>query len=221
MTSQGDINTSIDSYSIKNVKYNERTIDISYPSISGIQDTQKQTKINDLLKSEAFRELSDFSNDKSNSTEDIIISLNNNILHKSYNFLSVSYSGDVMIKGAAYPRSIFTTVNVDLNSGNRIRLSEVISINDDFINIVRNTLNSYIDKNPEWKIVYMDLLNHDDNYFLDLFNKADSESNSDCFSYFTNDSLGLSFATFHAAGDHFEVEIKYADLGDVPKTNIK
>jgi len=67
----------------------------------------------------------------------------------------------------------------------------------------------------------MDLLNHDDNYFLDLFNKADSESNSDCFSYFTNDSLGLSFATFHAAGDHFEVEIKYADLGDVPKTNIK
>ena len=44
-----------------------------------------------------------------------------------------------------------------------------------------------------------------------------TEKQSDVFSYFTSDSLGISVSVSHAIGDHAEFEIKYQDL----KGNIK
>ncbi|GLC81729.1 polysaccharide deacetylase family protein [Lacrimispora brassicae] len=209
---QSETDAHINAYPIENVNYKEQNINISYPSVSGMQDTEKQKKINDLLKSMAFQELADFSGNEKYNTEGISISLDNNISYQSDNYLSVNFTGDVILKEAAYPRSIFTTMNIDLNSGNRVRLSDVISIDNNFVNMVRKTLNSYIDKNSVWAIVYNDFLEHDDNYLLDLFREADSEFDDDCYSYFTNDGLGLSFATSHTAGDHFEIELKYEDI---------
>lgn len=43
------------------------------------------------------------------------------------------------------------------------------------------------------------------------------DNTSFLFSYFTNDSLGISIGVIHALGDHAEFEIKYEELKEVIK----
>ena len=43
------------------------------------------------------------------------------------------YSGYAYNKNAAYPRDIFTTINIDLQTGNRIRLKDIVNIDEGFV----------------------------------------------------------------------------------------
>jgi hypothetical protein len=45
------------------------------------------------------------------------------------------------------------------------------------------------------------------------------ENSSNSFSYFTNDSLGISIGVIHVLGDHAEFEIKYEDIKDNMKAD--
>jgi len=217
---ENERNDTKSAYNIISLTYTEKEVEILYPSISGLQDAEEQILINNLLKKEAFSELTDWLQSGENKIEDIGLSIEYKILFQSTNYLCVNYTGWVCINNSAYPRDIFTTLNINLYSGNRLQLSDVINIDYDFVNTVRETLNSYIDKYPEWEIVYKDKIGYDDDYFSTLFMQADSESGFDCFSYFTKDCLGISFDTSHAAGDHFEIEIQYEDIKDELKIDL-
>ncbi|WP_044505067.1 hypothetical protein, partial [Megasphaera massiliensis] len=50
-----------------------------------------------------------------------------------------------------------------------------------------------------------------------LFNESDVISDANelgVFTYFTKDSLGISFNVLHALGDHAEFEIAYSEFKD-------
>lgn len=201
-------------------EYVENDINISYPEILGLQDGEKDIIINEILKKEAFCELSDWEQSNDNSINGISLSIEYNILYQTNEFLCVNYIGYTYIDKAAYPRSIFTTVNIDLINKDRLQLKDIIDINDSFINILKSIIKQYIDKNPDFEIIYRDMLEHDDEYFRNLLTNADSTASSDCFSYFTPNSLGISFATSHVAGDHFEIEIPYEIIEEFILLNI-
>lgn len=188
---------------------------ISYPTISGLSDSSKQQKINNLLKTEAFTEFTDYSQDQGINIEDLTLTIEYEISLQNNNLLSVCYKGYVYLKGAAYPRSLFTTINIDINEGKRIKLGDLVNIDDDLVQKVKEGLYSYIDKDPDWAVVYRQELNND---LLDELVNADYELGADCNSYITNEYLVLSFLTQHVAGDHFEIEY---DLGSMKKYMTK
>ena len=192
------------------LKYVQGDITILYPEILGLKDEKTQVAVNDLLKNEAFRDLTDwlYSGEKQ---EDLKLSIEYEMAYQGKHFLSVKYTGLCNVNG--YARKIFSTVNIDLDSGKRLKLSDIVHVNYDFIEVIRDTLTRYAEKeNPDWAIVYNDKLDKDDKALLTLFTDADTEHNTDCFSYFTEDYLGIIFSTYRVAGDYFEIELRYENI---------
>lgn len=194
---------------ISDNSFAETDIEISFPQFSGFKNIALQNKVNALLKDEAFREY-----EKNN---DLSLSIKYEIVHQDDKTISVTYSGFAYNKQAAYPRDIFTTVNIDLESGNRIRLGDIVEVDNLFVEELRKTLSSYISENPDWEPVYSEKLDADNEYLLNLMLQADLETTSNCFSYYTSDYLGISFSTAHVAGDHFEIKMMFSDLEDYIK----
>ena len=71
----------------------------------------------------------------------------------------------------------------------------------------------FIDKDPDREVIYRRRL--EDGGFVRLFAKADQEISSDCYSYLTDNCLGISFATSFVLGNHFQIEIEYESIKDM------
>lgn len=179
-------------------------INVIYPQISGIKDDNLRSRINKLFEDEAFRSYMDKDN--------FSLHIKYEILYQSEKFISVKYIGFAYLKGAPYPRDIFSTINIDLKTGDKIQLKDIINLDHAFVGKIRETLYLYIQKDPDWEVLYLDQLNNSDEFLLKVLLKADKENSGDCFSYFTDDALGMSFAVSHVAGDHYEIEMKYSDI---------
>lgn len=189
--------------------------DIKYPQISGLSDTNRQKKINNTLKDEAIKVLK-YYEDPYGSVE---LSIDYKVVLKNTNILSIQYTGVGSVSNAAHPNSLFFTTNINIKTGERLRLKDIVNIDKNFANKFLN--GEFKALRPEQSEALKHLSNMD---VQDNFNEADSldnigtEKQSDVFSYFTNDSLGISISVGHALGDHAEFEIKYQDLKDNIKT---
>lgn len=189
--------------------FTEDGVEISFPQLSDLKDIELQNKMNIKLKEEAFREYQ--------NSIDFFMSKKYEIIYQDEHTISVIYSGYAYNKNAAYPRDTFTTINIDLQTGDRIQLKDIVKIDDGFVIKLRETLSSYIDKNPDWEPVYSERLKSSNEYLLNLLWEADSEKSGDCFSYLTKDYLGLIFSTSHVAGDHFEIKVNNSDIKEYIK----
>lgn len=202
-------------YKIIKLNYVDNYIKISYPQITGLSDTNKQKKINDLIKTEALKVLNYYNN----IGKEISLDIDYDIKWKGSNLLSIQYSGLGNIKGFAYPNNIFYTSNIDINNINKLGLTDVVNIDENFVEKFKK--GRYVPWDTGLKSA-IDLIKDDiDSYNLVReFKNADSmgeENTSFSFSYFTEDSLGISIGVAHAIGDHAEFEINYKDI----KENIK
>lgn len=203
---------------VKNV-FEEGDIKISFPSIIDLNDIEIEELVNEILRQEAFRELSSFS-DINNIEEKLSLIIDYEVLYQNENYLSIKFTGFSYLNNASYPRDIFATLNIDLKSGTRIQLKNIVNINNEFVDTIRDTLYEYIEKNPDWEVIYLDKLNYENDKFMKILNQADMELKMDCFSYITPEFLGISFATSHTAGDHFEIELKYEDIEGFLKVDL-
>jgi len=206
-------------YQISKTVYTNKNITINYPQITNLGDTTKQKSINEILKSEALKVLDYY---KDNTTE-LSLDINCTIKYNSENLLSVQYEGIGYAKGAAHPNNLFYTTNINLDKGTRLRLADIIKINENLVNKFKGgSYKSQLDdpdqslkaaaKESVQQLTTADLIKN--------FNNADSLDNigtvnqSDTFTYFTKDSLGISVPISVATGDHAEFEIKYQDIQD-------
>lgn len=188
--------------------------DITFPQISGLSDNDKQKKINSILEEEALKVLKYYENPY--GSVELIIDYK--VVLKKENILSIQYSGVGSVSNAAHPNNLFFTTNINLETGERIRLKDVVNIDEEFADKFLN---------GEFKALWpeqSETLQHYTNERIQKnFMEADSldnigtEKQSDVFSYFTQDSLGISIGVAHAIGDHAEFEINYMDIKD----NIK
>lgn len=204
----------IHSYNLISALYSINDIHIKYPQLINLGDKNKQSIINDLIKTEALKVLNYYKD----STNDLTLEIDYTIKKQDLNILSIIYSGIGYIKGAAHPNNLLYTTNIDINTGKKLRLKDIVNINKNltskFINGDFKPLNPYVDHT---------LSNFSNEELLktlesaDSLDNLDSKTHSDVFSYLTNDSLGISMNVSHAAGDHTEFEIKLTDI----KNNIK
>jgi hypothetical protein len=148
------------------------------------------------------------------------------ITWKGERLLSIQFIGYKNTPDAAYPSSFAYSENIDINTGDEVKLSDMVQAEGSFASLLM--------EKSDIKYLYFDQsrsLKNDESFrepqqsqsIKDYvfktevpvnFSKADSADNATISSYFTEDSLGLVFETIHAFGDHIEFEIKYKDIQD-------
>ncbi|WP_425448640.1 PdaC/SigV domain-containing protein [Dethiothermospora halolimnae] len=203
------VNEKKGSYYITNQEYRKNNIKINYPKITNLNDAKRQNTINTLLKDEALKIIDYYDTIEKKLT----LEINYTIKLKTNNLLSIAYSGLGYVKGAAYPNNHFYTTNIDINNGNRLRLKDIIEIDDELIKKIQKG-NFKAPKNR--RTIILNKL--DSKNTLKNFSKSDSLANitegrdNYIFTYLTPSSLGISINVIHALGDHIEFEIDYQHI---------
>ena len=134
------------------------------------------------------------------------------VKYKGTDLLSIQYLGLSAMKGAAYATNEFNTTNIDIEKEQLLILSDVVTVNDIFIEkFIEGKYITYgSDLNLESEGALNDALSYfDNNGLIESLKKQTAKY------YFTNDSLVVSIGVAHVMGDHLEMEIKYDDLNDL------
>ncbi|WP_163859226.1 PdaC/SigV domain-containing protein [Paenibacillus elgii] len=190
-------------YEIVTEVYNYKRIKIKYPQIINWDERDKQNKVNEIVKEEAYGGLNNFSQDELNEYS---LDLDYRITWKSNNLISIQYSGIGNSDGTAHPNHEFYTTNIDINKGIKVKLGDLINIDENFVKKFKEgKLQSTI---TEQRYILDEYTSQE---WVDRLTNSDSkESEISC--YLTEDSLGISVPVSHAVGDHAEFEIKYQDI---------
>ena len=188
-------------YEVTRETYTDRAITIHYPQISKMNDGEKQNRLNEIIKTEALSILQDY--DKV-SLEKLTVKLDFVIGRQDSELLSAQFTGSRFLKGTPYPTALFHSVNLDMQAGRKLRLQDIVQIDDKFVKFVlRNHLIAA-------EGVTHERLKLDITKLVKVFSQADSSVASEnperAFSYFTKDEMGISFSVIHALGDHVEYE---------------
>ena len=216
---QGDTNNA--GYELISQTYSEAGVQIDYPQIRDFSDQTKEAVINKLIKDEALKILQYYQSEEANFNLEIAF----NVTWQSKELLSVQYTGISYAEGAAYPNKLFYTTNINLMSGEKIKLADVVFIDRAFIDRFRDgeLVSGEEAVRDELKAAfqaYLSAMTADD--LIALFHKADFSGDSgetgfalaESYSYFAEDSLGISIGVPHGLGDYALYELKYSDIED-------
>jgi hypothetical protein len=185
--------------------YKNQEINVKFPEFTNLNPA-----VNNIIKEAALSGLTYY-----NPQEDLpylSLDIEYEIKLKDDKFVSIAFSGLSYYSGAAHPNNLFYTVNVDLNKQCRLKLTDVVGVNDSFIDklkqvakkqLVDYQLSAFEDYDKEMSsnlkqtlVIKMDT--------IDIYNNS--------YSYITKDKIGIVLETFHAYGDYMEIEISKADL---------
>ena len=197
-----------ESYQIKKTLYQSGNLTIQYPQLTDMTDKIKEQQMNELLKTEAIKFVTQYGDNDSSLSMEYQVTMN------TKDTLSVLYSGDY--NGGIYPTHLIFTTNIDLQSGEKLSLSDVASINEEFIDEFKQS--PYIDRdqpsspNKELEAAVIEYLNgFNQQELLEAFKQADQPSMKDnpygIYSYFEKDHLIVSIQVPHALGDHAEFKM--------------
>ena len=211
-------------YELISQTYSEAGVQIDYPQIRDFSDQTKEAVINKLIKDEALKILLYYQSEEANFNLEIAF----NVTWQSKELLSVQYTGIGYAEGAAYPNKLFYTTNINLMSGEKIKLADVVFIDRAFIDRFRDgeLVSGEEAVRDELKAAfqaYLSAMTADD--LIALFHKADFSGDSgdsgetgftlaESYSYFTGDSLGISIGVPHVLGDYAQYELKYSDIAE-------
>ncbi|NFO33157.1 DUF4163 domain-containing protein [Clostridium botulinum] len=203
-------------YELVSKNYNKNNVKINYPEIKKFNDDKKLKSINKYLKESALKVLDDYVKEDPN-LEAVNLNVNYDVKFKNEKYISIVYEGEVNVNGTAYPSSIFYTTNVDLESGNIIRLSDYSNVND-ILKKLKDPKNiKVIAENNELAAAQKDfILNIGNDNLINMVKNADFhevntkiESPKDgVYSYFDKDGVVISLQVNHAIGDHAEFKLK-------------
>ncbi|WP_449537628.1 hypothetical protein [Ferdinandcohnia sp. Marseille-Q9671] len=201
-----------DTFQIATAIHEEGTYSISFPQLIQKQNSGLDM-INELIKKEAILFLEQYKDGGSS------LSMDYQITFQTDDTVSILYTGDY--SGGMYPTHLLFTTNIDLKNERKIELPDVFVIDEQFIETFREA--SYLDPdNPDSPnvekqaavIEYLTSMNTQE--LTNAFSKADrtnpKENLYGIFSYYTEDSLIISFQVPHALGDHAEFKLKVEDL---------
>ncbi|WP_315066718.1 hypothetical protein [uncultured Clostridium sp.] len=197
------------SYKIISETYdNNKGTKINYPQIINFNDAEKQKELNEIIKNEALKG----NNYYKDVDGDITIDIDYKIVCQESELLSIIYSGVGNVLEAAHPSNLFYTTNLDIKNKRKLRLSDIVDINDDFVNML--VIGKFKAVNSEYESEYKSEINMvtPDDWKKRLLAADPSDNMGSEFSYMTKDSLGISIGVMHALGDHAEFEIKYKDI---------
>ena len=208
-------------YKIENWRFyvNDSTmkndINIAYPQIGDIDDYDLQKKINKLLYDAAFGVLIGYGQN--------VAGLENKVTYEiawaGERFISIKFYISFYGYGAAYPNDLLCTANIDLRTGNQLMLKDFFEINDRFINRLKTCASLDGERYHILPELFEFLMqNYSDKELNGFLNNADIVQSgyrqAEYSSYYTENTLGISFVTSHALGSYAEIVINYDDLMD-------
>lgn len=197
-----------DTYTLSSHTYQDNNVQIIYPQVAGLKDTDLQSVINEIIKLDAIRGGLRFYPDTTALTLDV----NYEVAFEGKRVLSINFAGYANVEGSAHPASLFYTSNIDLHNGKKIHLDEVVKIDDNLLAKLENGYIGNIDKveSPEFLDYVLT-----ENVPSQLENADHSNGKLNlAYSYFTAKALGLSIPVAHVLGDHVEFELPYDEIRD-------
>lgn len=224
----GSVNAGPDSlpYNIETATYaidtDKLNVNVEYPQIVNLDDSERQQRINALIMEEAVRVkfLQRLAN--SQDARHFTLRISYEITWRSDRLLSIRFTGYSYGKGAPYSPDVFESLNIDMVNGKKLLLRDLVTIDESFVEKFRAEGIRTVSPLPghfSGQQVFIDFAafkTTDD--MIRKFNAADELSpegrRPGTYSYFTRDSFGISTSVAHAIGDHAEFEIKYADIAE-------
>ena len=188
-------------------------INIKYPQIVGVGDSDIERSINNQLKAAALSVLNEFT-----TLEDMNINVTYS-LDNSSRVLSVHFIRKSFHSAQAYPLVRIIALSFEIDSGKRIMLKDVINIDENFGEIffckfkLQENYESLDDK---------DVINRYVSKIISIekFNLCGEDLNSDCQSYVTDGALFISIAVPHSLGSYALYEAEFSDIKDILRLNI-
>jgi len=208
-------------YSMKYEEAHENAkIIISYPQLKNFEGGEI---INAVIYKETMKLLNYYSH-----VESLILELDYEIGLFNDEIISIVYRGFGHVNQTMRVNRLFFTLNINIQTGERIKLSDTIHIDESFIDFFKSVINSekvavldvVSDFNPEQKQHVIRHVSEMDceillNKFIhgDTFDNFETRENStEMFAYFTSDGIGISVSTLHVLGGYVNFEISYKDL---------
>lgn len=202
-------------YKINKQSYINKKVMINYPEVAGLSDSEKQKKVNELIKAEALHMLSHYSEEQ---LDKLTLELNYEIKVQKPEILSIAYSGFRHLQASVY--SPFFTTNIDMRDGTRLRIQDMVNIDHDFSEKIER--GRYFPQSAQIPLQRVQAIVSEN--ILQGLNTADYlggiQNQYDIYVYFTNGFLGISVGLPRPYGHHVEIEIPYQDItNNVKKEN--
>lgn len=214
-------------------QYNKEGVEAEYPMlVSGGSEEQLsrwnqiiEEDFNKILAIYSFHPITAPAKVPSNRTPTILrikyeMKLNNE------NYISILYTAAYNNPTSAHPTELVYTTNINKSSSNRMKLSDVVILSEDFVKNFRTwEYISPFQENAEWNKAVKDYIaNLSDEDLLSGFQNADridSDNQMGIYSYLTEDRLGISLGVPNYIGDHAEFEGNYSDIKDYLQPDFK
>ncbi len=117
--------------------------------------------------------------------------------------ISIVFTGNINVEGAAHPNSIILTLNIDLLTGNLLDATNIIENKEEFIKLLKSDKAEYEGVDGAEKYIKKDLDN-------DVLQSEVFEISKEI--YFTPEYICTVVSVPHAIGDYAVVKLKYNDL---------
>jgi hypothetical protein len=209
------------SYAINSINYTQGQVNVNYPQISGLENSEQESAINALIKNDLFEtQIDNYVEEARIYAENmgvenqLILTMDYEITLSSNNILSILYTGEGGYTVSMHLDDFAYGVTIDLEQVKILSLSDFITIDDTLIEKLKASevvVNNIITENTP-DILKQDILSsardniasfEDDRiWFYDYLNT---------WSEFvvSSNSLLISMPVIHAIGDYALIEISY------------
>ena len=204
-------------YDLDSAVIEENNIHVRYPVIKDSNDTQKELDLNHMI----AQDITDLvSSQLSNAPEagDLSLELDYTISGYADQVLSISYIGTSYIKDGLFPVNTYHTLNIDLNQGEKLILTDIVNINEELMKQFKE--GAYFPYTDDLNLVASELSpttiieeQYTDEALISYFQNENAKF------YLTDYEIVLSIEIPHVLGDHLEMGIPYEVLGSNKKAH--
>lgn len=191
-----------------NIDATNQKVSISYPQISNLKSIDVEQLINNSIESLALEILEQFT-----TLDEMEVKVTYSITHSTSDILSLYFVAESFHPAQAYPLIRISAATFSIESGDIIKLTKIIDINDDFINSFFNNYHLYSKYNSveEEHVVneYVSGILSRESFLI-----SDEGLNSEIHGFLTDDSLIISIAVPHSIGSYVLYEAKYSKIKD-------
>lgn len=194
------------SYSIMTETFTQDNIEIQYPQIKGLGDNSKEKTINELIKSDLLKnEVEEPIDTYGDGT--LTMNLNYQVTMNTPELLSIVYTGNSKVEGAAFPTNEIYAITIDLKNAAKLKLSDFTVIDTKLAEKIKQSTavtNDAVKNDGMDKNALITAIQNTDNQTLIKGLKEEWAYNT---FYVTPNSLVVSIDVGHVIGDYALIEL--------------
>lgn len=209
---------------ISSVVYQKDGIEASYPQFVTSVSKNKQSLWNDIILKDFNKILQIYSfqpfpeiKTPTTTVVPTILTIKYIVKFNDIKKMSIMYTAAFLSPYSAYPTDLVYTTNIDKEKGTKLRLSDIVVLNEEFVKEFRTWDFIPIEAgNEEFNKAIKDYINNlSDEDLLMGFQTADQINSKNLwgmYSYLTSENLGISISVPNYIGDHVEFERPISEL---------